>query len=267
MKHCKNCGDLRDSQFRVFANGRWSCIKCDHERKEKYARNNIDKVKKFKDDWYRRNRKKILSEQKKLRKEQPELVAKKRAAHYISRKDHIKSRVRKYKNAVKLKVLTHYSNGKPCCKYCGKDNIGYLVLDHINEDGAQHRKSVGINKGNWVYLWIVRYNYPKIFQVLCHNCNIIKSLVHKSHATKPSATKLKVINHYSNSTMQCAECKENDIRVLTIDHMNGGGNKHRRELGMKCGYEFYRWLINQNYPSGYQILCFNCNELRNTIQV
>lgn len=54
----------------------------------------------------------------------------------------------------------------------------------------------------------------------------------------------------------CACCGVKDIRLLTIDHINGGGNKHRRMLGHS---KIYRWLKQNRYPDGYQVLCWNCN--------
>ena len=65
-----------------------------------------------------------------------------------------------------------------------------------------------------------------------------------------------IINHYSNGTMQCACCGEKQIKFLTIDHINGGGNKHRREINSP---NLYRWLIKNNFPQGFRVLCYNCN--------
>ena len=56
--------------------------------------------------------------------------------------------------------------------------------------------------------------------------------------------------------MCCQHCGENVIELLTIDHINGGGNKHRKSLGQT---NFYSWLKRNNYPIGFQILCYNCN--------
>lgn len=64
-----------------------------------------------------------------------------------------------------------------------------------------------------------------------------------------------VITHYG---VVCACCDENKIGFLTIDHTNGGGNKHRKEL-KASGTNLYRWLKDQNYPEGFRVLCFNCN--------
>lgn len=59
----------------------------------------------------------------------------------------------------------------------------------------------------------------------------------------------------------CVCCGEHRKSMLTIDHVNGGGNKHRESLGMTAGgYRFYGWLKRQGWPQdGYQLLCYNCN--------
>jgi hypothetical protein len=83
-----------------------------------------------------------------------------------------------YRRKVKLEVFTHYCNGKPVCcvKDCGIDDIDMLALDHTNNDGASHRKEIGVKNGAFMYEWAKKNNYPKIFQVMCWNHNIKKQL-------------------------------------------------------------------------------------------
>ncbi len=72
-------------------------------------------------------------------------------------------------------------------------------------------------------------------------------------------TKLKVIDHYSQGKKWCGCCGENHIEFLTIDHIFGGGGKHRKEIAPQAGLSFYRWLIKNKYPDGFRVLCMNCN--------
>lgn len=67
--------------------------------------------------------------------------------------------------------------------------------------------------------------------------------------------KLEVVSYYSPNIC-CVKCQEPDIRVLTIDHINGGGKKHFEKVGY--GTAFYYWIKKQGYPEGFQVLCFNC---------
>ncbi len=68
--------------------------------------------------------------------------------------------------------------------------------------------------------------------------------------------KQQVIEHYGN---KCACCGEETGVFLTIDHINGKGAEERRKINSKGGTSFYRYLVKNNFPDGYQVLCWNCN--------
>lgn len=70
--------------------------------------------------------------------------------------------------------------------------------------------------------------------------------------------RVEVIGHYGG---KCVCCGEDRIEFLNIDHINGGGNAHRKKvMGFNAaGWPFYRWLRKNNYPEGFQVLCWNCN--------
>lgn len=67
-----------------------------------------------------------------------------------------------------------------------------------------------------------------------------------------------VINYYSNETYICAICGENEYKFLTIDHCYGGGRKQRKE-DKSYGSRFHQWLVANDFPTGYEVLCYNCN--------
>lgn len=73
---------------------------------------------------------------------------------------------------VRLEVLTHYSNGKPKCACCSEDKLEFLSIDHINNDGGNHRKSDPSSKK--IVHWLKRNKLPDGFAVLCINCNFSK---------------------------------------------------------------------------------------------
>lgn len=58
----------------------------------------------------------------------------------------------------------------------------------------------------------------------------------------------------------CACCGNDVFEFLTIEHTLGGGNAHKKEL-KRFGNEFYRWLVQNNFPQdlGLAVLCMNCN--------
>jgi len=57
---------------------------------------------------------------------------------------------------------------------------------------------------------------------------------------------------------ECAGCGCKDYEILEIDHIDGGGCKHRRDIGP--GNNIYRWLKANNYPHGFRVLCPTCNK-------
>lgn len=60
----------------------------------------------------------------------------------------------------------------------------------------------------------------------------------------------------------CACCGESGLKFLSIDHVDGGGVRQRKRDGVGSGRNFMLWLRQQKFPSGYQVLCMNCNHGR-----
>jgi hypothetical protein len=55
----------------------------------------------------------------------------------------------------------------------------FLVVDHINDNGLEHRNSIGqgirkIGSGSVIIAWLIKNNFPEGFQLLCANCNMAK---------------------------------------------------------------------------------------------
>lgn len=68
--------------------------------------------------------------------------------------------------------------------------------------------------------------------------------------------KKQIIDHYGKI---CECCNENNINILNIDHIGGGGRQHRAATSKRGGYNFYLWLRKNDYPKGFRVLCSNCN--------
>lgn len=81
----------------------------------------------------------------------------------------------------------------------------------------------------------------------------LQDLRHYSREMRKTKKRL-VLKGYGS---KCACCGEKNPKFLTIDHIAGGGRKHRRKLGGQS--YFYTFLIKNNFPKGYQIMCMNCN--------
>jgi len=81
-----------------------------------------------------------------------------------------KPKMKAYRNGLKLKVINHYGGKCDCCK---EKRIEFLCLDHKDGGGNEHRRTILKNKshGHALYRWIIKNGYPKMFRVLCCNCN------------------------------------------------------------------------------------------------
>lgn len=68
---------------------------------------------------------------------------------------------------------------------------------------------------------------------------------------------------FYHSTLNC--CKDPyNIDYLTLDHLEGGGLKHRREIGCAGGTRFYSW-VNMNKEKAKDLLvcaCMNAQFIR-----
>lgn len=86
-----------------------------------------------------------------------------------------------------------------------------------------------------------------------------KDTINKKARENNKKQRLLVLQYYSAPIPFCICCGEREIKFLAIDHMGGMGNKHRKEIGLYGGSSFCKWLIKNNFPPGFQVLCHNCN--------
>ena len=109
---------------------------------------------------------------------------------------------------------------------------------------------------------------------LCRNCpqpkaigssvycdyHLDRSRIQGRLASKKAIKRLKqeCLEYYGE---KCSCCGESYSEFLTLEHIGGNGNNHRKALFKYNvgGLHMYRWLKRNNYPSGYTILCMNCN--------
>ncbi len=117
--------------------------------------------KKYHTEYYLRNKKKLLSQQRErlldpLKKEQKNKKDRERHFNY------------------KSKIYALLGGAK--CKYCGYDkDPRALQLDHINGDGSIDRKRFHSSAVRyWMEYKDNLEELKKKFQVLCANCNAIK---------------------------------------------------------------------------------------------
>jgi len=78
--------------------------------------------------------------------------------------------------------------------------------------------------------------------------------------------KLEVYTHYSDGVPKCACCGVTGIEFLTVDHiipkLEMKKDPKMIEIGFRAsstGHRLNQWLVTNNFPKGFQILCWNCN--------
>jgi hypothetical protein len=68
--------------------------------------------------------------------------------------------------------------------------------------------------------------------------------------------RIEVLTYYGGGKLACVICGYNDKRALSIDHINGGGIKHRKDN--RVAGHIARWLSVNGFPDGFRTLCMNC---------
>lgn len=80
-------------------------------------------------------------------------------------------RHRNYTRELRRKALEVYSNSnQPFCACCKESEIKFLEFDHINGDGAKHRKKIGAVSYNFL-IRLKNLGWPQGLRVLCCNCH------------------------------------------------------------------------------------------------
>jgi len=77
---------------------------------------------------------------------------------------------REYRQKQRQTVLVHYGG---VCVCCGDSTPEFLALDHKNNDGYVWRKAT---KNRNLAHWAAVHGFPDDLQLMCHNCNMAKSL-------------------------------------------------------------------------------------------
>jgi hypothetical protein len=79
------------------------------------------------------------------------------------------------------------------------------------------------------------------------------------HRVKRQALKMEVFRAYGGPS--CACCGEDKHEFLSIDHIDGHGAEHRKQItnNPRNGSNLYHWLKKHDFPSGFRVLCMNCN--------
>lgn len=212
---CSVCSATAGKQYRELHGEQYA-----EKRRQKYQEN-IEKVRAGRREDYAKNREKYLEQNRKWKEENPEKYHESRSKTYANhRTEKVKSNdkyreenreklnanarkhyAKKIQDPVwrekerlrsieknrdeKLRVLEAY--GKECA-CCGETEILFLTIDHIDGNGNEQRRQLGIPGGNAFYRFLRKAGYPQGYQVLCFNCNAGK---HLNNGICPHKTNLK----------------------------------------------------------------------------
>jgi hypothetical protein len=113
-----------------------------------------------------------------------------------------------------------------------------------------------LTNNNWTPGRRIGKNY------ICQSCAVIvrkisydgrKEIEQSVQKARAKFEKQETIKFYGSS---CASCGLNEIKKLTIDHIDNTGGKHRKTgIG-----DIYGWLYRNKFPTdNFQLLCYNCN--------
>lgn len=139
------------------------------------------------------------------------------------------------------------------CKRCGREWHPYLSIN-----SGIPKKCPKCNSLYWNYDKLP-YTYTKIG--IKTNAGYPKTVEGDRQRQREYIAKKKrlCIERYSDGKFECICCGEKIYEFLTIDHSNNDGAEHRRKDKLRSGTMMYHWLIKNNFPKGFKVMCFNCN--------
>lgn len=140
------------------------------------------------------------------------------------------------------------------CEVCKKDRV-----KRCTKSNDKHREAMNIR--------YARKRLERFEKGLCVRCGKNKltpgrktcQFCYDTQKKRTQCLKDQVYQAYGGYTCNC--CGETIPQFLTLDHINGDGNRHRK-LVKQNGQGFYKWLIRNNFPPILQVLCYNCNSGR-----
>ena len=156
-----------------------------------------------------------------------------------------------------LPASAFYEGKKTYCKECWKVRV-YARRDAVRAAGLCIECRTPVDPGP-----------------LCAGCQKVHRDRHTANKDKYNAKarvrrrqlRLDAFDAYGGA--HCACCGESHVEFLTIDHIDGSGAEHRKELLKERGWNVdsrsmsgshtYWWLKQNDYPEGFRVLCFNCN--------
>ena len=180
---------------------------------------------------------------KRYHQEHREEENKKNQVYYQENKEEILKRTSNYVKEHIDKVREYNRNYRKTEKY------KQYLLKHKDRHNAYGKKYRQAHKAE---LSVYNREYQKVWQ--SNNKERCKKYSYEFN----QRNKRIAFEHYGGVPPKCTCCGEKEFEFLTIDHINNDGKEHRKLIGAGS-YALYRWLLKNNFPDGFQIMCMNCN--------
>jgi len=144
------------------------------------------------------------------------------------------------------------------CTKCKETDYRILQVHHVNGNGKRDYERFG-GPGAFYRAILKGNRSTKGLSVLCPNCNIIHEYeIGKRNALSSSTSPHSAVIRLLGG--KCVKCGSNDIRVLQINHLNGGGKTEYSARYGKDPETFYRNIMRkERSTSDLNVLCANCN--------
>lgn len=140
------------------------------------------------------------------------------------------------------KPLSEFPKGRNHCKKCRAEALRLLRRANPEAHREEAKRYYTANKDE-VYARIQAWQQANPDKKHEYNRRYVERL------------RETVFRHYGTSCACCGATEQ-----LSIDHVNGDGRQHRMELGGNTvSAAIYRWLVDNDFPEGFQTLCMPCN--------
>lgn len=149
------------------------------------------------------------------------------------------------------------------CVLCGNTDRDVLTFDHTNGGGEAERRRRGGQFPTMNHYYMHPDEARRNLRVLCANCNWRQNTIDERRIKETRSADgrksmwLELIDLLGGP--RCSGCGERDIRVLTLDHIQGGGTADRRLHGGHPQMIRYYFTHTKEASQKLAILCRNCN--------
>lgn len=133
------------------------------------------------------------------------------------------------------------------CTECGKPSSMFKQCVSCREEKRIRAIDTRRKFNGQGFCTVCGKNPPPQFGKICLSCREVRRYEY-------DVVKRECFAAYGGSFCKC--CGDAHFEFLSIDHIDGGGRQHRKEIGAVV---IYQWLKKNNFPPGFQVLCMNCN--------